>query len=71
MKRWLVIFSSHPTPPADTTVVEVRDTTELRAIAKAKRLAPPHHPWSSVTAIPWPKGCPGVDEAAARLASQR
>lgn len=67
MKRWLVIFSSHPEPPSDSTVVEVRASTQIQAIAIAKRTTPPAHPWSSVSAIPWPKGCPSVDEAAALL----
>ena len=63
MKRWLVIFSSHPSPPADATAVDVCEQDELRAIAKARRAAPPHHPWAIATATPWPKGCPNVDEA--------
>lgn len=62
-QRWLVIFASHPRPPADATAVDVRATSELRAIHAAKKIAPLLHPWKYVSAIPWPQGCPGVDEA--------
>ena len=63
MKRYLVIFSSHPTPPADATAVDVRARSELEAIRNAKRAARIPHPWAHVSALPWPRGCPGVDEA--------
>ncbi len=70
MKRWLVIFSSHPAPPSDATVVDVRAPHELGAIQSARKSVAIQHPWAMVSAIPWPRGCPGVDEAAARFAAR-
>ena len=67
MKRWLVIFSSHPEPPADATAVDVRADGELAAIARAKQTTELHHPWSCVRAVPWPRGL-SIDEVAAALA---
>ena len=68
LKRYLVIFSSHPVPPADATAVDVRAAGELSAIAKAKRVVELHHPWSRVVAVPWPRGL-SIDEATATLAA--
>lgn len=67
LKRWVVIFSSHPSPPADATAVDVRAESELAAIAKAKATTELHHPWSGVRAVPWPRGL-SIDEVAAKLA---
>lgn len=64
--RYMVIFSSSPTPPADATVIDMSATSELEAIAKAKRYAHVPHPWTTVNAIPWPKGCRGVNQAVKR-----
>jgi len=66
MQRWLVTFRSHYAPRlADATLVDVRSTTSLGAIAKAKRECPPFHHWRSATVEAWPIGCETVDDAAA------
>lgn len=69
-KRYLVIFSSHPEPPADATAVDVRAESELRAIAKAKRETQIHHPWTRVSAVPWPRGL-SLNEVAIAAAACR
>jgi hypothetical protein len=65
-----VIFSSHTAPPADATAVDVRAVSELDAIARARRSITLHHAWAHVSAVPWPKGCPDIDDAA-RLSFSR
>lgn len=71
MNRWLVIFSSHPEPPADMTFVDVRARNFLEAIVRARREQPPPHGWSLVSAYAWPMGCEGVDEATRKIAGAR
>jgi hypothetical protein len=70
VKRFLVIFHSHPTPPFDTTVVDVYAESPLGAMRDAKREAPPAHAWQFAQALPWPRGCADVNEAARRVASR-
>jgi hypothetical protein len=67
VKRFLVIFSSHPTPPADTTVVDVSAECAMSAMLIAKREAGIHHVWTFAQAVPWPRGCSDVDAAAERV----
>ncbi len=67
MKRFLVVFDSHPTPPVDQTVVDVTATCALEAIRDATREVRLHHGWTVVRAIAWPRGCADVDEAAAKI----
>lgn len=67
VKRFLVVFQSHPIPPSDATVVDVYAKNVLLAVRKARKEVPPHHEWCLVSVAPWPKGCANVDEAAERL----
>lgn len=67
MNHFLIVFRSHHEGPADEHFVSVRARHALGAIAKATREVPPLHPWVIVRAMPWPKGCTGVDEAVERL----
>lgn len=71
MKRWLVVFRSHPLPPVDSTVVDVTARSMLGAIAKARREALIPHPWHLVTATLWPRGCADIDAAVAKMAASR
>jgi hypothetical protein len=68
VKRWLVVFCSHPSPPSDATIVDVRARSELHAIAKAQRENVLPHPWGFVQAYPWPKDCADVDDVMAKHA---
>lgn len=67
-RRYLVVFRSHPAPPSDVTIVDVRASGELHAIATARREMPPHHPWAIATARPWPRGCATVEQAMSAIA---
>lgn len=71
MARWLVVFQSHPDPPFDTTVVEVRGArSPLEAVRDAKQ-GKISHPWHFAFAIPWPSGCRDVNAAAKKIAGMR
>lgn len=70
MKRFLVIYHSHPAPPFDTTVVDVHAKCVLSALRDAKREIKLQHDWQFAQAVPWPRGCVDVDEAARRVASR-
>ena len=65
--RWLVMFFSHPEPPADMTFVDVRAPSSLAAIVAAREEQPLAHGWSLARAVRWPIGAADVDEAVARL----
>lgn len=69
MNRFLVVFRSHLEGPADVHCVDVWHTSNLGAIAKAKREAPPLHPWVFAEAKVWPKGCASIGAAAKKAAS--
>ena len=69
MTRYLVIFLSHPEPPADATFVDVRARNVLEAVRDARKASPPQHPWTLAIAYSWPMGCSDVDEATRKLAS--
>ena len=69
MTRFLVIFSSHPTPPVDMTVVDVTASCVLSALLTAKREVRVQHAWVFARAIPWPIGCRDVDEATKKVSS--
>lgn len=72
VRRYLVIFRSHPEGEvADITAVDSYGASPLEAIMTAKEVKPPHHPWCSVKAWPWPRGCPGVVEATEKLTAIR
>lgn len=71
MKRFLVVFDSHPSPPVDQTVVDVTAGCALTAIRDAKREVRLHHGWTLARAIPWPRGCSNVDAAARKIANAR
>lgn len=73
MNRFLVVFQSHLVGPFDVYFVDEYAATMLGAILEAKRKRPEHvlGPWALVRAWPWPKGCPGVVEAAERLTGTR
>ena len=68
VKRFLVLFRSHPSPPADETVVDVTARCALSAVLKAKREIRLQHEWTFARVIPGPRKCLDVD-AAARLVS--
>ncbi len=69
--RYLVVFRSHLEGLADVHCVDVVSDSSLRAIADAKREAPPPHPWVFASAIAWPKGCASIGVAAKKAASYR
>lgn len=70
MRRWLVIFSSHPTPPVDQVVVDVWSPTMLAAIAEAKReIGGVMGQWAKVEAAPWPRGVRSANDVAKKLAA--
>ena len=69
MQRFLVVFRSHLEGPADVHYVGVTASSQLGAIAKAKREMPPLHPWVFAMATHWPRGCVGIDDAVKRHAT--
>jgi hypothetical protein len=70
VKRFLVIFRSHPSPPFDSTVVDVSARCALSAVLAAKREIAVQHGWTLAQGIPWPRGCEDVDDAAAKIAAR-
>ncbi len=71
MKRFLVIFRSHPSPPVDETVIDVTAPCALSAILTAKREVQLQHGWTFVQVVPWPRGYVDVEDAAYRVANGR
>ena len=72
MKRFLVLFSSHPTGPADMTFVDVDASCTLSALCAAKRGTKLQHLWSFAQAVPWPHGTVDVEHAMKKaVANQR
>lgn len=74
VQRFLVEFRSEPSAKGteDVHFVDTYGVSVLEAILTAKQVKPPcFEVWASVRAWPWPKGCPGVVEAAERLTAVR
>lgn len=67
MARYLVIFKSHAEGLSDLHFVDVAARSPIDAVKTALSVSPPFGSWALAQALPWPRGCARIADAALRF----